>query len=323
MKVASVLLALAGVGLGIFLVLWLGAGKVVQAMLSVGWAGFGIFVGWELVVIAVLGAAWRLVCPGARIIGLVWGRLVREGACNILPFSELGGLAFGARAATLTGVPGPRAIASSIADIAAEFIGEIPFVLFAFAMLILRRPGSSMILPLGIGIGLLAAGVAALAWAERHSGALFHGIGRRVAARFVRSADEQANRVQDEFDDVFSRTRRLGLAAVIHCGGWIAGGIAVWIGYRLLGAHVDMVSAMALEGLLSGALAIAFLVPAGIGVQEASYVALGRLFGIPAQVSLSLSLLRRARDIAIGASGLASWQLAEAWRLSRGTDNRA
>jgi uncharacterized membrane protein YbhN (UPF0104 family) len=121
---------------------------------------------------------------------------------------------------------------------------------------------------------------------------------------------------------VFSRTRRLGLAAVIHCGGWIAGGIAVWIGYRLLGAHVDMVSAMALEGLLSGALAIGFLVPAGIGVQEASYVALGRLFGIPAQVSLSLSLLRRARDIAIGASGLASWQLAEAWRLRRGRDNR-
>lgn len=316
-KKASILLALAGVGLGIFLVLWLGAGKVVQAVLSVGWTGFGIFVGWELVVIAVLGAAWRLVCPGARFIGLIWGRLVREGACNILPLSELGGLAFGARAATLAGVPGPRAIASTIADIAAEFIGEIPFVLFAFAMVVLRRPGSSLILPLGVGVGLLVAGVAALVWAERHSGALFHGIGRRVAARFVRSADEQADKVQQEFDDVFGRTRRLGLAAVIHFGGWIAGGIAVWIGYCLLGTRVDMVSAMALEGLLSGALAIAFLVPAGIGVQEVSYVALGRLFGIPAQLSLSLSLLRRARDIAIGAAGLASWQLAEARALRR------
>ena len=320
MKKASILLALAGVGLGVFMVLWLGAGKVVLAVLSVGWLGFAAFVVWQLVVIAVLGVAWRLVCPGARVITLVWGRLVREGGCNILPLSEIGGLAFGARSITLAGVPGPRAIASSIADVAAEFIGEIPFVLFAFAMLLLRRPNSSLTLPLAIGIGLLLAGIAALIWAERHSAALFHGIGRRVAAHFVRRAAEQADKVQHEFDDLFSRTRRLGLAAVIHFGGWLAGGFSVWIGYQLLGTPIDVVSAMALEGLLSGALAVAFLVPAGIGVQEASYVALGRLFGIPAPVSLSLSLLRRARDIAIGAPALASWQVAEAraLRLGRG-----
>jgi uncharacterized membrane protein YbhN (UPF0104 family) len=74
---------------------------------------------------------------------------------------------------------------------------------------------------------------------------------------------------------------------------------------------------MALEGMLSGALAIAFLVPAGIGVQEASYVALGQLFGMPAHLSLSLSLLRRARDIVVGAPALASWQVAEAAALRR------
>lgn len=129
MKKTSILLALVGVGLGIFLVLWLGAGNVVQAVVSVGSAGFAFFVAWELVVIAVLGAAWWLVCPEARVVGPIWGRLVREAACNILPLSELGGLAFGARAATFAGVPGPRAIASTIADIAAEFIGEIPFAL--------------------------------------------------------------------------------------------------------------------------------------------------------------------------------------------------
>ncbi len=125
-------------------------------------------------------------------------------------------------------------------------------MLFAFAMVIPRRSGFSLILPLGVGVGLLAAGVAPLIWTERHSGAVFQGIGRRVAAQFIRGADEQGDKVQHECDDVFDRTRRLGLAAVIHFGGWMAGGIAVWIGYRLLDAHVEIVSVMALEGRCPG-----------------------------------------------------------------------
>jgi hypothetical protein len=120
LKKASILLAVAGVAVGIFLAIWLGAAKVFQAVLSVGWPGFATVVGWPLVVIGVLAAAWQLICPGASLIGVTWGRLVREGGCNILPLSEFGGLAFGARVLALSGVPGPRAIASSIADVAAE-----------------------------------------------------------------------------------------------------------------------------------------------------------------------------------------------------------
>ncbi|HEX5326847.1 MAG TPA: lysylphosphatidylglycerol synthase domain-containing protein, partial [Acetobacteraceae bacterium] len=140
---------------------------------------------------------------------------------------------------------------------------------------------------------------------------------QRIAGRFVAHAAEEADAVQHEFDNLFSRTRRLGAAAAIHLVGWIGGGISVWITYRLLGGRIDLVSAMALEGLLSGALAIAFLVPAGIGVQEVSYVALGRLFGMPAHLSLGLSLLRRARDIVIGVPALASWQVVEARGVAR------
>jgi hypothetical protein len=183
-------------------------------------------------------------------------------------------------------------------------------------MVLVRKPDSSITLPLAFGVGLLVAGTAALIWAERHSSLLFHGIGRRLAAHFVCRAAERADQVQEEFESLFRRTRRLGLAAAIHLAGWVAGGFSVWIGYRLLGTPIGLISAMALEGLLSGALAIAFLVPAGIVVQEASYVALGRLFGIPAHVSLAFSLLRRARDIAVGAPALVSWQIAEATALS-------
>lgn len=254
---------------------------------------------------------------GAKLWAVVWGRLVREGGVNILPLSEFGGLAFGARAVTLTGVPGPRAIASIVADVAAEFMGEIPFIVFGIVMLSARQPNSSLVLPLAVGLGLLAGAFAAMIWAEHHWAALYRAITRRVASRWLRRVAEQADATQHELDNLLGRTRRLGAAAAIHLVGWSGGGLTVWIAYRLLGGRIDIVSAMALEGTLSGALAVAFLVPAGIGVQEASYVALGRLFGMPAHLSLSLSLVRRARDIVVGAPAVASWQAAEAAALRR------
>jgi len=52
-------------------------------------------------------------------------------------------------------------------------------------------------------------------------------------------------------------------------------------------------------------------------VQEAAYVALGLIFGIDSQISLSLSLLRRGRDILIGIPVLLGWQVVEMNRLRK------
>jgi glycosyltransferase 2 family protein len=317
-KKTAILLALAGVALAIGLVIWLGAGKIVRSVIAVGWGGFAILVAWQFVVFVVLALAWHRFCPRARVRTLIWGRLVREGGANILPFSELGGLAFGARAITLGGVKWETAVASSLADVAAEFIGEIPFILFGVLMLLLRGRGSSLVLPIAVGLGLLVAGAAALIWAERHSERLFHAIGSRIASRWARKAEREAIAIEHEFEHLFTPARRVGAAAGIHFAGWVGGGVTVWLAYWLLGGNIDMVSAMAIEGLLSGALAVAFLVPGGLGVQEASYVVLGQLFGMPAHLSIGLSLLRRARDIVIGAPALVTWQVAEARRLRRG-----
>lgn len=322
MKKAAILLALAGVALAIGLVVWLGAGKIVRSVIAIGWGGFAILVGWQFVIFVVLALAWHRFCPGARLRTLVWGRLVREGGANILPFSEVGGLAFGARAITLLGVKWETAVASSLADVAAEFIGEIPFILFGFLVLALHGRSSSIVLPLAAGLGLLAVAVAALIWAERHSERLFHAIGRRLAARWASKVEREAVAIEHEFEHLFRPARRIGMAACIHLAGWIGGGVTVWLAYRMLGGHIDVVSAMAIEGLLSAALAVAFLVPGGLGVQEASYVLLGQLFGMPAHLSIGLSLLRRARDIVIGAPALVTWQVAEARRLRRDGNRR-
>jgi hypothetical protein len=52
-------------------------------------------------------------------------------------------------------------------------------------------------------------------------------------------------------------------------------------------------------------------------VQEAGYAGLGALFGIPPEISLGVSLLRRARDLALGIPILLIWQLVEVRRLHK------
>ena len=96
----------------------------------------------------------------------------------------------------------------------------------------------------------------------------------------------------------------------LHLIGWLCTGIAGWLAYRLLGSDIDVTSVLALEALLTIALALAFFVPAAAGVQEAAYAALGALFGLPPEMSLGVSLLRRAKDLAIGIPILIAWQIA-------------
>ncbi len=263
---------------------------------------------------ALLAAAWAMVCPGASLWSMIWGRLVREGGTNCLPVSEVGGLVIGARALVLRGIGWERAAVSSCADVAAEAIAEVPFVGFGVAMLASRRPGSSLLLPALAGLALAAlVGVALVVLTRRLD--LLRRLGHRIARSWFPDDESKIDILGDEATLVFGRTGRLALATALHLVGWFGGGVSVFIAYRAVGTPAGLLQSMAIEALLSGALGIAFLVPAGLGVQELSYVGIGALFGMPPHASLALSFLRRGRDLVLGAPALASWQWLEARRL--------
>ena len=50
-------------------------------------------------------------------------------------------------------------------------------------------------------------------------------------------------------------------------------------------------------------------------LQEAGYAGLGEIFGVPPELSLAVSLVRRARDIVVGVPILLVWQFVEVQRL--------
>ena len=60
---------------------------------------------------------------------------------------------------------------------------------------------------------------------------------------------------------------------------------------------------------------LAFMVPAGLGVQEAGLVLFGQALGISSELALSVSMAKRMREVLCGLPSLLSWQWMEGRRL--------
>ncbi len=82
----------------------------------------------------------------------------------------------------------------------------------------------------------------------------------------------------------------------------------MWLAIRLLGGHIDLAGAIAIEAVLCALRSAAVFVPGALGVQEAGYALLLPLFGLSAEMGLAVSLLKRAREIVIGVPVLLMWQ---------------
>lgn len=318
MKKLSIPLAVLGLLLGTVLIGWFGAGRVLAGALSVGWGGFALVLGWQLGLFVVLGLSWMVLVPPRavrRAWVFIWGRMVRDASANCLPFSQVAGFVFGARAVTLHGVGWPLATASTVIDVTAEFLAEVAFVGIGLGILIARAPNSSLAVPVEVGLGLAVLAGLALVVLQQGAAPLFARLGRRIAGRWFADAQERLEVLQGELTLMHGRGLRLAAGFALHLLGWLCTAVAGWITYHLLGVPIDFDDALAIEALLAGAAAAAFLVPVSAGVQEAGYAGLGAIFGVAPELSLAVSLVRRARDLALGVPILLVWQAVEMRRL--------
>jgi putative membrane protein len=291
---------------------------VIAGVQRVGWGDFAVIIGWQLVLFTVLGLAWDAIIPpreARRPWVFVWGRMVRDCSANCLPFSQVGGFVFGARAATLHGVSWSLATASTVVDVTAEFLAQLAFTGIGLGILLAHAPNSSLAVPLEVGLGLAVMAGVVLIWLQQGAAPLFARLGRRIAGNWFDDAHGRMEVLQAELSLIYGHTGRLALGFMGHLMGWLGTGVAGWITYRAVGVPIDFDDALAIEALLSAAAAVAFLVPVTAGVQEAGYAGLGAIFGVPPELSLGVSLVRRGRDIAVGVPILLIWQFFEMRRL--------
>ena len=90
------------------------------ALARIGWRGFAFLTAYSLLPFALLGSAWSVLTPGLPLRQwaiLVWARIVRDSATEVLPFSQVCGFVIGARTAILHGVPPVAAFSTAVVDV--------------------------------------------------------------------------------------------------------------------------------------------------------------------------------------------------------------
>lgn len=314
--VKYIVLALTAIGLGV--TVWLigqnGFAEVGHAVAGVGILGFLTFLAWTAACLAVLGAAWLAVMPGVsrhQWGTLAWARTTREGASDVLPFSQFGGLIVGARTAMAGGIRPTLVYASLVADQSAELASQLTFALFGVAMLATVLAGSQHgadVLALSVaGTAILGAIVLLVAFGQQPLIRLAQGLAVRVLPQSVVSTAT----LPAELDAIYRRRGRVVLAYLLHLFGWVFGGLGSWVVLVFMGHHLPIASVLTIEALIFTLRTVAFAIPGAVGVQEAAYVLLGPIFGLPPSAGLALSLVKRARDLTIGIPAMLVWQAQE------------
>jgi glycosyltransferase 2 family protein len=317
-KFRLAIVAVAGGALALYVLERIGPKAILSAATAVGWRGFTILCLYQLGQFLMLGAAWYVLSPASsptRARVFIWARMVRDATSELLPFSHLGGIVLGARAAISKGLPQPLALASIVTDITSEMLAQIAFTAAGIIILIISAPHNSPASPVThtavFGLITIALSCAAVFALQRYGRTLTRKLTSRLFPSLAAITDSIVNCIQE----IYGRPGKVGLSVLFHCGGWLASALSTWIALFLMGVQANIWVALAIESLVCAVRSMAFWVPNGLGVQEVAYAAIAPLFGIGPEVGLAISILKRARDVAVDVPILLCWQWSEGRRF--------
>lgn len=291
----------------------IGLHSIFAGIVRAGFGGLGLLCGYALIMFAVLAAAWNFLLPRDRRASLhafFLARLVRDSISDITPLSPMAGMFAAARLAILDGMEASYAAASIAADATTETMAQVAFLALGFALgasHFRHHSGAAPLVTATIIVLLLAAPfIAGLIVLQRQGADWMEKIARRRFPKVLAGTT-----FRQAIHELYGSRSRLAGAASLHLLGWILAGGGTFFGFRLVGGRIGILDALSLEALLSTLRSLAAFVPAGIGVQEAGYAMLAPMFGLPLEMGLAVSLLKRAREVVMGVPALIYWQIVE------------
>ena len=308
-----------GVSAALALVGLYGWGPILQAVETVGWGVVPV----SLVRVgeaAGAGLCWWLLLDrrdAATLRATLLLRWVRESVNVLLPVAQVGGEVVGARLITFWGVSKSLAAASVLVDLLAQTATQFVFTLIGVALLAGHEGGGPIVRWVTVGLALLGPALAGFYAAQRFGGA-------RLLDRVLRHFTDDPKwaavggglgAINAQLLILYGRRGRLSAVFAIHFAVWFFGVLEIWIALRFMGRPVSYGTALVLESLGQAVRGAAFVVPGGIGVQEAGFVALCAVFGIPAPAAIALSFAKRFPEVVLGLPGLLVWQGLESRRI--------
>jgi putative membrane protein len=319
-RTSAIAITAIGVVVAIVVIARFNFGAVLAAISPIGATNFLVVIAAQLALYIPLGLAWWLVAPDeapGRAAVFVWARLMREAGSDVLPVSQVGGVVIAVRAASSGGVATAVAFGSSVVDITLELVAQLVYTLVGIGLLArhfgLDSHGDRLLLPLLGGLTVATALVGGFIAAQRRGFALIE----RMLERMTPIAAAHTAAAGRAVEAAYERPLRTWACLGLHLASWFGSAAGTWLILKFIGRPLPFLSVVAIESLLFAIRNAAFVVPSGLGVQEGAYALLGPLFGLPAEVALALSLLKRGRDIIIGIPALITWQIVETQRPLR------
>lgn len=246
-----------------------------------------------------------------------WATTVRDAVDRLLPVASVGGSLVGVRVLQWRGIPGAAAGASVIVEILLTLVAVYLFT--ALGLMLLAEQGIAghqyhrvllaflLTLPVPILTLVMLKNGAIL----KRLQALIHSwVGEGVMSKATDSLDREVR-------CLLHRPRALLIAGCLQVLALISGAFEIWLPLRLFGHPVGVSEAVMLESMTQAIRHVAFVVPAGVGVQEAGLIVFGHVVGISSEMALAVGMVKRIRELAWGIPTLIGWQWMEARRLRR------
>ena len=246
---------------------------------------------------------------------VVWVTSVREAVDRLLPVASVGGSFVGVRLLRWRGIPAAGAGATVIAEILLTLI--VLYIFTATGLLLLSDLGGTGHTYRRLLFGfLLSLPAPALMVLVLRYGSVFQRMESFLRPMVGESAmSAGAASLDREVRATLGRGWTLLFAGALQLVAVVSSSFEVWFAMRLFGHPVGVTAALVLESLTQAARHVAFIVPAGVGVQEAGLVLFGHLLGISGELALAVSMAKRVREVLCGLPPLISWQWLEGRRV--------
>jgi putative membrane protein len=252
----------------------------------------------------------------ARFGYVLWVTTVREGVDRLLPVANLGGSVVGVRLIRWRGLAAVPVSATIIVEILLTVMAVYVFGAVATFILLALGSGEShwhvvavlaLSLPIPVGSLLLL-----------RYGSVFQRMERFLRPLVGLTGAQAATSLDADLRACLGRIRTLLMAGVLELAALTSAAFEIWWALRLFGHPISAPAAIMLEGLSQAARHLAFIVPAGLGVQEAALVLFGHTLGISTELALAVSAVKRVREVLCGLPPLLSWQWLEARKIGAG-----
>ena len=277
-----------------------------------GISAMGLGITWLAAVyalhLAIAAIGWGALVRSARWWHCLIGVWIGTSVNTLIPTATVGGEVVKARVLTRFKVATPSAIASVLADTAAQGYSLVLWVAVGLLALLALDADAQLISAITVFCALYLAGIGTFTWLQMRGPA---GLLGRALERFTQQRTFAALASAESIDAVLAR---------LHATPWpmlratlwrtlarIALTLEVWAAAALMGLPIGLLEALVLKSVTGAARGAAFFVPNGVGVQELAFVVTANALNIDPGLAVAVSIAIRIRELAVSAPALLVW----------------